>query len=71
MLPKNVAGEVMALINSCGALGGFAGTWIVGGLQALTGNSRAGYFVMSMSLLLAGAIILGLRGSRAAGNSGV
>jgi len=71
MLPKNVAGEVMALINSCGALGGFAGTWIVGGLQALTGNSRAGYFVMSMSLLLAGAIILGLRGSRPAGNSGV
>lgn len=57
MLPNNVAGEVIALINSCGALGGFAGTWMVGLLQALTGNSRAGYFFMSMSLLLAGAII--------------
>jgi sugar phosphate permease len=61
MLPKNVAGEVMALVNSCGALGGFAGTWLVGLLQALTGNSRAGYLVMSISLMLAGAIILGLK----------
>ena len=61
MLPKTVAGEVMALINSFGALGGFAGTWLVGFLQALTGNSRAGYFVMSMSLMLAGGIIFRLR----------
>jgi MFS family permease len=70
MLPKNVAGEVMALINSCGALGGFAGTWLVGVLQALTGNSRAVYFVMSMSLMLAGSIIFGLRTSKPASNSG-
>jgi sugar phosphate permease len=66
MLPKNVVGEVIALINSCGALGGFAGTYLVGLLQALTGNSRAGYFLMSMSLMLAGAIILGLRGAQPA-----
>ena len=33
MLPSSVAGEVMALINSCGALGGFAGTWLVGGCR--------------------------------------
>jgi sugar phosphate permease len=57
MLPKNVAGEVMALINSCGALGGFAGAWLVGFLQAVTGNSRAGYLVMSIALMLAGGII--------------
>jgi MFS-type transporter involved in bile tolerance (Atg22 family) len=61
MLPKNVAGEVIALINSCGALGGFVGTWLVGLLQALTGNSRASYFTMSMSLMLSGAIIFRLR----------
>jgi sugar phosphate permease len=61
MLPNNVAGEVMALINTFGALGGFAGTWLVGWLQALTGNSRAGFFVMSMSLMVAGGIILCLR----------
>ena len=42
MLPANVAGEVIALVNSCGALGGFAGTWLVGAMQALTGSARAG-----------------------------
>lgn len=55
----------MAVINSCGALGGFAGTWMVGLLQALTGNARAGYLAMSISLLLAGGIILPLRDTRA------
>jgi sugar phosphate permease len=68
ILPKNVAGEVMALINSCGALGGFAGTWLVGLLQALTGNARAGYLVMSMSLMLAGGIIFCLRTTKPASN---
>jgi len=61
MLPANVAGEVMALVNSWGALGGFLGTWLVGLLQALTGNSRAGYVFMSVALMLAGAIIFGLK----------
>jgi sugar phosphate permease len=61
ILPKNVAGEVMALINTCGAFGGFIGTWVIGWLQAITGNSRAGFFTMSMSLLVAAGIILCLR----------
>jgi sugar phosphate permease len=65
MLPNNVAGEVMALVNSCGALGGFVGTWLVGLLQAVTGNSRAGYLFMSVSLMLAGGIIFRLRAVRA------
>jgi nitrate/nitrite transporter NarK len=66
MLPRNVAGEVMALINSCGALGGFAGTWLVGVLQALTGDSRAGYLVMSVSVMLAGVIVFRMRTPRQA-----
>jgi sugar phosphate permease len=61
MLPKTVAGEVMALINTFGAIGGFAGTWLVGWLQALTGNARAGFLTMSMSLLVSAGIILCLR----------
>jgi sugar phosphate permease len=61
MLPNTVAGEVMALVNTCGALGGFAGTWLVGAQHALTGNSRAGYLSMSMALLAAGAVTLCLR----------
>ncbi len=69
MLPRNVAGEVIALVNSCGALGAFVGSWLVGWLQALTGNSRAGYVVMSMSLILAGLLILRLRPARPASSS--
>jgi len=61
MLPSNVAGEVMALINTFGALGGFAGTWLVGALQAITGSARAGFLSMSIALMAAGAITLLLR----------
>jgi sugar phosphate permease len=63
MLSKNVAGEVTALVNSFGALGAFVGTWIVGLLEAHTGNSRAGFLFMSISLIIAGIIILCLRGA--------
>jgi sugar phosphate permease len=66
MLPKTVAGEVMALINTFGALGGFAGTWLVGWLQALTGNARAGFLTMSMSLLMAAGITFCLRTNKPA-----
>src|SRR5882724_8628789 len=58
MLPKNVAGEVMALVNSCGALGGFVGTWFVGLLEARTGNSKAGFLLMSVCLMVSGVIVL-------------
>jgi sugar phosphate permease len=61
MLPANVAGEVMALINSFGALGGFVGAWLVGELEAVTGSSQAGFLFMSASLLLAGVLVLILR----------
>jgi MFS family permease len=33
MLPRNVAGGAMALINSMGALGSFFGSWFVGYLN--------------------------------------
>jgi sugar phosphate permease len=66
MLPQNVVGEVIALVNSCGALGGFAGTWLVGHLQAVTGNARAGFLSMSLMLIAAGAITLCLPSSRRA-----
>jgi sugar phosphate permease len=61
ILPKNVAGEVTAMVNSCGALGGFIGTWFVGLLEARTGNSRAGFLLMSVSLVVSGIIIFGMR----------
>jgi MFS-type transporter involved in bile tolerance (Atg22 family) len=51
----------MALINSFGALGGFFGSYFVGLLQAVTGNDRAGYLLMSCSLILSALLMLGLR----------
>ncbi len=63
ILPSSVAGEVMALINSCGALGGFAGTWLVGVMQAITGNARAGYFSMAVALMVSGLLTICLRKS--------
>lgn len=63
MLPKNVAGEVMALVNSCGALGGFVGTWFVGLLEARTGSSKAGFLLMSICLIISGFIVLALKTS--------
>ena len=64
ILPKNVAGEVMALINSFGALGGFAGTWLVGLLQARTGNSKAGFLLMCVCLFLSGLFVFALKDSQ-------
>ncbi len=55
--PKNVAGEVSALVNGFGALGSFAGSYAVGLLQARTGNPRAGFLLMSVALMLASSII--------------
>jgi sugar phosphate permease len=59
MLPKNVAGETIALINSCGALGGFFGVYGVGLLRTFTGGSQAGFLLMSFSLILSGVVLLG------------
>ena len=60
LLPRNVAGETMALINCVGALGGFFGTYFVGVLQTYTGNSAAGFLLMSLSLILSGVMLLGM-----------
>jgi len=57
LLPRNVAGETMALINCVGALGGFFGVWLVGVLQTWTGGPGAGFLLMAGSLILAGAVL--------------
>ena len=61
LVPSNVAAEVMAMVNSFGALGAFLGSWFVGVLQAHTGNSRAGYLLMAVALILSGLIMFGIR----------
>ena len=58
LVPRNVAAEVLATINSSGALGGFFGSYTVGWLQDVTGSSRAGYLLMAMSLVCSAALML-------------
>ncbi|WP_020605693.1 MFS transporter [Spirosoma spitsbergense] len=58
ILPRNVAGGAMALINSFGALGSFIGAYIVGYLNGTTGGFGASYLFMAGSLFLAAIITL-------------
>lgn len=52
ILPRNVAGGAMALINSMGALGSFVGAYLVGYLNDATGGFGASYIFMAGALLL-------------------
>lgn len=61
LMPRNVAGETIALVNSLGALGAFFGTWFVGLLQTYTGSSKAGFLLMSLSLIVAGLVLIGMK----------
>ena len=53
ILPANVTPGAIALINSWGALGSFAGSYLVGYLNGRTGNFGASYIFMAASLLIA------------------
>lgn len=66
-LPRNVTAEVMALINSCGALGGFFGSTLVGMLHAATGNDRGGYLLMASALIVSASLLLFLDDPRPTG----
>ncbi|QMU29817.1 MFS transporter [Adhaeribacter radiodurans] len=58
ILPRNVAGGAMALINSMGALGSFAGAYIVGYLNSATNGFGTSYLFMAGSLLVSAIITL-------------
>ena len=60
-VPQTVLAEVLAFVNSCGALGAFCGSYFVGWLQSLTGNAKAGYLLMSICLAMAAIITMLLR----------
>lgn len=63
-LPQNVAGAATALINSAGALGGFAGTYLVGWLDGATGGPGASFVLMAVAQLAAGLLMFAVRGSK-------
>ncbi|MDR5750528.1 MULTISPECIES: MFS transporter [unclassified Caballeronia] len=69
LLPKNVAGGAMALINSMGALGSFVGSYVVGYLNGATGSPGASYVFMSAALVAAVVLTLAVRPQAAASGS--
>lgn len=64
MLPKNVAGGAMALINSMGALGSFFGSWFVGYLNGASGSPAASYMFMAIALVVAVVLTLIVKPAR-------
>ena len=48
----------IALINSFGNIGGFAGPYMTGWLRDLTGNNKAGMFVVAAFMVMAGIVVL-------------
>ncbi|MEO7766519.1 MAG: MFS transporter [Ferruginibacter sp.] len=58
ILPRNVAGGAIALINSFGALGSFAGAYLVGYLNGSTGGFGASYIFMAGSLFFSAIITM-------------
>lgn len=58
ILPANVTAGAIALINSLGALGSFAGSYLVGYLNGRTGGFGASYIFMAGSLLIAAVLTM-------------
>jgi len=58
ILPANVTAGAIALVNSFGALGSFAGSYLVGYLNGTTGGFGASYIFMAGSVLLSAIITL-------------
>ena len=52
VLPQNVAGGAIGLINSLGALGGFVGTYLVGWMNGMTGDPHMTFLLMGASLVV-------------------
>jgi sugar phosphate permease len=58
LLPQNVAGAAMALVNSFGALGGFVGAYIVGYLVGTPGGKGSAFIFMACALAASAILML-------------
>ncbi len=68
-LPQNVSGAAMAVVNAFGALGGFAGAYIVGALGGAS-KSGAAFIFLAASLLGAGLLMFLVRRPQVVGADG-
>jgi len=68
ILPANVIAGAIALVNSSGALGAFAGSYLVGYLNGITGGFSASYIFMSASLFISAILtMIAVKGSKTDG----
>lgn len=61
ILPRNVVGESMALVNSIGALGGWVGINFVGDLKGHFHSSGPAFIFLATSFAVSGALALAVR----------
>lgn len=61
LLPRNVSGAAIALVNGCGALGSFVGSFAVGWLNAATGGPGLSYLLMAGSLVISAVLTVLIR----------
>jgi sugar phosphate permease len=58
LLPRNVVGVSLALVNSMGALGSFTGSYVVGYLNGVTGKFGPSFLFMAGSMFMAAIMII-------------
>ena len=63
-LGGTAAAASIGLINSVGNLGGYAGPYVVGYLSTLTGSFLGGVLYLSLSALVAAALVLSIRAAK-------
>jgi MFS family permease len=61
LLPERLTGPAVGLVNSFGALGGFAGSYLVGWLDSATGGQAWSFRVLALSLALAAGLTIVVR----------
>lgn len=64
LLSGMAAATGIALINSVGNLGGFAGPYVIGLVRTSTGQFKGGLLLVSVALAISGAVVLMVRSNR-------
>ncbi|POX36334.1 MFS transporter [Streptomyces sp. Ru73] len=69
LLPQKLSAAAVGLINAFGALGGFAGSYLIGTLNDVTGSTAASFLTMAGCLVLAALLMFAVRAPRAAADA--
>ncbi|MDF7666360.1 MFS transporter [Orbaceae bacterium ESL0727] len=68
LIPKNVLGISIGIINCSGALGSFLGAWFVGYLNGLTGTPSTSYTLMAIALIGAVLLMISVKAKKSTNN---